>query len=162
MSYLQCLIVLILDFCVKDLTPGVFNSLLDALITGLDDYTVDERGDVGSWIRITCIGGLTTITEILVSRSESIDEYSAYMSPETYHTAVTGILKQGLERLDNVRHEAGECMMRLLRLSLPNTDKCERWTLPSVSLLRELFIMCVKPPCVSVYLLNIPKRRNGC
>ncbi|KAF8917124.1 ARM repeat-containing protein [Mucidula mucida] len=125
----------------QHLTPGVFNSLLDALITGLDDYTVDERGDVGSWIRITCIGGLTTITEILVSRSESIDEYSAYMSPETYHTAVTGILKQGLERLDNVRHEAGECMMRLLRLSLPNTDKCERWTLPSVSLLRELFII---------------------
>lgn len=124
----------------KDLSPHAFNSLIDALIGGLEDYTVDERGDVGSWIRVTCISGLTTVAHTLVSFSKVIEDYEAYLPPQKYHMAVSGILRQGLERLDNVRHEAGECIVRLLGLPRPDVPDPERWDLPSAPLLRQLFV----------------------
>jgi len=40
------------DELLIDMSPDVVNGLLDALQDGLEDYTIDERGDVGSWIRM--------------------------------------------------------------------------------------------------------------
>lgn len=112
------------------------------MISGLDDYTVDERGDVGSWIRIACIEGLTKVAEVLVSRSKGGSD-RGYCPIEKYQIAVNGILKQGLERLDGVRHKAGECILRLLRLPDTQPPSAERWTLRDSSLLKELFIVYV-------------------
>ncbi len=122
-----------------DMPPEVFASLFDALLGGLEDYTIDERGDVGSWIRMACVRGLTSVSEILISNARTIIRFEDYLTPSKYHLAVIGILKQGVERLDNVRQDAGECILRLLRLPLPDVKDAERWQLPSCGLLVELF-----------------------
>lgn len=121
------------------MSPEVFASLFDALLSGLEDYTIDERGDVGSWIRMACVRGLTSVSEILISNARTIIRFDDYLTPSKYHLAVIGILKQGVERLDNVRQDAGECILRLLRLPLPDVKDAERWQLPSCGLLVELF-----------------------
>lgn len=121
------------------MSPKALNSLYNALQAGLQDYTVDERGDVGSWIRIACIQGLTSFSEILLSNAASIPNFDAYFPSLQYQNAVGGILKQGVERLDNVRHEAGECLVRLLRLSPPSVSNSDQWRLPGFSLLYKLF-----------------------
>ncbi|KAK0503901.1 TBCD protein [Armillaria luteobubalina] len=121
------------------MSPEVFVSLFDALLNGLEDYTIDERGDVGSWIRMACVRGLTSVSEILISNARTIKRFDDYLTPSKYHLAVIGILKQGVERLDNVRQDAGECILRLLRLPLPDVKDAERWQLPSCGLLVELF-----------------------
>ncbi|THV05301.1 ARM repeat-containing protein [Dendrothele bispora CBS 962.96] len=101
------------------LAPTTVVSMFDALLDGLSDYTIDERGDVGSWIRIACIQGLTSFIETMIGNAANLSNFEQYLPSERYHEAIKGILKQGVERLDNVRQVAGERLCRILRLSPP-------------------------------------------
>ncbi|KAF8073788.1 armadillo-type protein [Lyophyllum atratum] len=123
----------------QNLTAEVVNSLYDSMLSGLDDYSTDERGDVGSWIRVACIQSLTAFSEILIRKASLIPDFNAYLPPSKLHSAVSGILKQGVERLDNVRQVAGECVVRLLDLPLPAVHNPIQWKLPGMPLLEELF-----------------------
>lgn len=133
----------------QGVSSDVVNALVDALLVGLDDYTIDERGDVGSWVRIACIQGLAAISElllsILVTDDASIPTLELYFPPEKYHAIAAGLLKQGVERLDNVRQEAGIYFMKLLKMPLPPVGGMDRWRLHGLSLLNDLFLRCVTP-----------------
>ena len=122
------------------MSTEVVNTLVDALLGGLDDYTIDERGDVGSWVRMVCIQGLTSISELLFRDSGLIPDFYSYFPPQKYHAAISGILKQGVERLDNVRQQAGACFMKILNLSIPSVSGGDRWRLPGLTLLHGLFL----------------------
>ena len=96
--------------------------MYDALISGLEDYTTDERGDVGSWVRIASIQGLTSVSLTLLTLAKSDVTYTEYIPANLYQKAIAGILKQGVERLDNVRQQAGESVVRLLRCPIPDSN----------------------------------------
>jgi len=121
------------------LSPDQVNTIFAALIQGLDDYTIDDRGDVGSWVRLSCIRGLTSISAMLMENASTITPFDAYLPPQTYHQAVAGILKQGVERLDNVRQEAGMSFTSILKRALPDTTDRTKWQLPGHDLLNKLF-----------------------
>lgn len=123
-----------------DLTSNTICQLIEALLQGLTDYTMDERGDVGSWIRMACIKGLASFAETLFSRSKDISDLAEYFPPPKYHDAISGILKQGVERLDNVRLQAGQQFRKLLSLPLPETNNSERWRVHGEELVRRLFL----------------------
>ncbi|KAF8908871.1 TBCD protein [Gymnopilus junonius] len=125
---------------IKVLSSNEVNSLVDALLGGLDDYTIDERGDVGSWVRIACMQGLTTVSELFFGIAQSIPDFESYFPPQKYWAIAAGLLKQGVERLDNVRQTAGSCFMRLLNESLPDVNGADQWSLPALPLLKQLFI----------------------
>ncbi|KAF7314250.1 TFCD-C domain-containing protein [Mycena kentingensis (nom. inval.)] len=115
-------------------------ALFDALLHGLTDYTIDERGDVGSWVRIASLRGLTAVCEIVIPHASAMSAFEAYLPAEKYHDAVAGVLKQGVERLDNVRQEAGECLSALLGLAPPAIRNGHEWTPRQLELLKELFL----------------------
>ncbi|KAG6890812.1 hypothetical protein C0995_003245 [Termitomyces sp. Mi166 len=121
------------------LSAGVLTSLFECLLNGLDDYSTDQRGDVGSWIRIACIRSLTTSIEVLMRNARTIAAFHTYLPPSVVHSAISGILKQGVERLDNVRQEAGECFLRLFYTPLPEVQNAASWQLPGSPILKELF-----------------------
>ncbi|KAL1667009.1 armadillo-type protein [Schizophyllum commune] len=123
----------IVDRLPELLTPGQVGALEQALLRGLEDYTMDERGDVGSWIRITSIQGLRDCAIMLLQRPNLLP---SYLPPEVYHAAVAGILKQGVERLDNVRAEAGACMLGLLMITPPT----EAYAIEGGDAMREMFL----------------------
>lgn len=114
-------------------------ALFDALDNGLEDYTTDERGDVGSWIRIACIRGLSSVIEDLFRISGSLPDFPSFLPPHRYHTVIGRILRQGVERLDNVRQISGECFLRILKLPLPAVEHAESWRIKNVDLMKELF-----------------------
>jgi hypothetical protein len=118
------------------LTAAQTVDMLDALLAGLEDYTADERGDVGSWVRIACIHGLTSFSTSMFAHAAAITDFETYFSPARYHAAVAGILKQGVERLDNVRQQAGEAIGTLLAATVP----AAQWRVHGYTLLREQFI----------------------
>ncbi|KZT73795.1 ARM repeat-containing protein [Daedalea quercina L-15889] len=124
----------------NQLSPAVVCQMIDAMQDGLTDYTSDERGDVGSWVRIACVKGLTSFAEILFPAASSLQNYAEYFPSAKYHAAVGGILKQGVERLDNVRQLAGECFMRLLVLPLPAISGAEQWQIHGHTLIKTLFL----------------------
>ena len=122
--------------CTTALDPLLVERIIRALLKGLEDYTLDERGDVGSWARLACIKGLGQI--VLLFLSEGSVEINKWLPSHTYHEIVAGILKQGVERLNNHRVEAGKQLLALLEvLHKPGR---EAWALDSEGLFRELFV----------------------
>jgi hypothetical protein len=120
----------------------VVRSLFCALLGGLNDYTVDERGDVGSWIRIACIQGLRSFAESLFGHASSIPDFEEYLPPDLYHEAIGAILKQGVERLDGVRQKAGENFICLLLISPP----AQLWRIQDEGLIKSTFLTSVVFP----------------
>ncbi|KAG2129100.1 TBCD protein [Suillus clintonianus] len=114
--------------------------VLDALDSGLDDYTMDERGDVGSWVRMACIQGLASIFEDLFRVSGSTPGFASYLPAQRYHSVIARILRQGVERLDNVRQIAGHCLLRLFRIPLPSVPHQEEWRIKGSELMMKLFL----------------------
>ncbi|KZT12037.1 TBCD protein [Laetiporus sulphureus 93-53] len=124
----------------EHLTPSTVCRMVDALQEGLGDYTSDERGDVGSWIRVACVQSLTAFAEILFSHSEDLPAFAQYFPASKYHDAVGGILKQGVERLDNVRQQAGECFIRLILLPLPKVGDADAWRIHKDAFVKSVFL----------------------
>lgn len=122
-----------------DISPEFVAKCLDALLEGLTDYTTDERGDVGSWIRISCVLGLSTFVQVLFTHSKSLPNFLEYLPPGKYQAAIGGILKQGVERLDNVRQQTGVQFVKLLRSPLPEVDGKERWKIFGTEMMNDLF-----------------------
>lgn len=114
-----------------------------ALQAGLADYTMDERGDVGSWIRMVCIKGLADVAELFLTNAPRIPNFADYLPAKDYQRAVGGILKQGVERLDNVRQQAGHHFLRLLVLHLPDVPDIAQWRIHGESFMKELFLRYV-------------------
>lgn len=86
-------------------------SLLAALVHGLDDYTTDQRGDVGSWVRAQCMQSLRTALLAL---------HAKQIVPGNL-TCIAQALSAGLaERIDSVRSTACLVLADLARvLPLP-------------------------------------------
>ncbi|CDO71460.1 hypothetical protein BN946_scf184909.g54 [Trametes cinnabarina] len=114
--------------------------MMDALLDGLTDYTSDERGDVGSWVRVTCVRGLASFITTLFSCAAVLPDFARFLPPDKYHEAIGGILKQGVERLDNVRQQAGESFLNLLLLPLPAVPNAELWKVHGEEKMKELFL----------------------
>lgn len=80
-------------------------SILQAAINALSDYSTDQRGDIGSWIRIT---GLSALGQML-----SISTICSQIDEETLDCAIGGIVKQGVEKLEPCRSQAYSTLSQL-------------------------------------------------
>ncbi|GAC95548.1 tubulin specific chaperone cofactor [Pseudozyma hubeiensis SY62] len=80
--------------------PNLIESVIRALLTGLQDYSTDQRGDVGSWVRLSSLSGLKQILILCRQRRQPLLQ-------ELFQDAVGGMWKQAAERIDHVRHAAG-------------------------------------------------------
>ncbi|WVQ93564.1 hypothetical protein IAU59_000639 [Kwoniella sp. CBS 9459] len=85
--------------------PAQLLSVLNALAKGLDDYSTDQRGDVGSWVRSTSLNSLGKIVS-------SIPTTSNLISGSVLEGIVGGMIKQGVEKLESVRGEAALALAR--------------------------------------------------
>ncbi|KAI0072860.1 TBCD protein [Panus rudis PR-1116 ss-1] len=128
----------------QQLSPTLVRKILSSLQAGLEDYTIDERGDVGSWIRITCIKSLTDIAILFLTNpsASQLPNFVEYFPPDVYHEAIGGILKQGVERLDNVRQQAGIQIVRILKMSVPDVPGFDgdAYRVDGEELMRRLFL----------------------
>lgn len=143
------------------------HQVFQAYLSGLDDYTIDERGDVGSWIRVASLRGLCMIVELLLDMFDSGKDLGPsgplhiWLPPDSYHEVLGGILKQGVERLDNVRRQAGESFLRLLRRGPPNVEGSDRWRVHGDRLLKQLFLGYVICHAMRLFYCDIPFQRRG-
>ena len=98
---------------------------------------------MGSWIRIASVKGLARTIELLLTHARGLPDFAAYLPSAKYHAAVAGILKQGAERLDHVRQQAGEQLVRLLSVPPPDVvpqAQAGLWVVRGEKLVRELFM----------------------
>lgn len=113
-----------------------------AFLDGLEDYTVDERGDVGSWVRIACVKGLSESVQLMARAN--LPSPDKWLPRELYQDVWAGVLKQGAERLDNVRAEVGRQIVDMLAVvdeKNPQVTNSGNWVPEGVDLMRSLFVV---------------------
>ncbi|XP_057422981.1 tubulin-folding cofactor D [Lotus japonicus] len=115
------------------------NEVMMTLFKALDDYSVDNRGDVGSWVREAALDGLEKCTYMLCKIDKAVclsgrsdgNEIETTVQPlnnnmpknmselllfdENLATnLVKGICKQAVEKMDKMREAAANVLYRIL------------------------------------------------
>ncbi|KAL3814931.1 hypothetical protein ACJIZ3_016199 [Penstemon smallii] len=107
------------------------SEVLCSLFRALDDYSTDNRGDVGSWVREAAMDGLERCTYILCKRdsvnqenmttfeftkgdSPNSDQINSYFDASLANKLVGGILKQAVEKMDKIRESAARILHKIL------------------------------------------------
>ncbi|KAH7863931.1 hypothetical protein Vadar_023696 [Vaccinium darrowii] len=112
------------------------NEVMQCLFKALDDYSVDNRGDVGSWVREAAMDGLQRCAFILckkdsignssrLDKAESASEQfeNEMIKNNQKHTLfddklacsiVGGIIKQAVEKMDKIREMAAKILQTIL------------------------------------------------
>ncbi|KAF1985003.1 hypothetical protein K402DRAFT_395060 [Aulographum hederae CBS 113979] len=86
---------------IESMQQEVVPTIRRALLTGLDDYTVNERGDVGSLVRLAAIETASSSK----SKENPHEKWAVYN--RTIHQAIARL---ALEKLDKVRIAASRCL----------------------------------------------------
>ena len=111
-----------------DLFLVIKNEVMGTLFRALDDYTVDKRGDVGSWVREAAMKGLERCTYVLCERDSSgipsIDSSesgptSPIFDPDLATHLIGNVAKQAVEKIDKIREDASRRLQRLLHSKNP-------------------------------------------
>lgn len=131
------------------------DEVMTTLFKVLDDYSIDNRGDVGSWVREAAMDGLEKCTCILCKKSctnyvtpggtqenrsasglANTDEVPGnqickFFDVNLATNLVRGILKQAVEKMDKLRETAAKTLQRILYSDkvfvpfIPNREKLE-------------------------------------
>ena len=81
---------------------------------GLEDYSIDSRGDVGSWIREGCIRGLEAFLFEYLASNETLAFLNAAETPVFWNRLIGNLCRQAVEKIDRVRDAAGQTLCRIL------------------------------------------------
>jgi hypothetical protein len=79
--------------------------IIDTLRLALDDYTVDSRGDVGSWVRMEAIDAVAVGWEPGTLRGENLDSEKL-----VEESLISRIARLAAEKLDKLRVKAWKCL----------------------------------------------------
>lgn len=107
------------------------DEVMSSLLKALDDYSTDNRGDVGSWVRDAAMNGLEKCTYILCSRDSNIqgkgsvpefpkcditesDPATSYFDATLATNLIGGIVKQAVEKMDKIRELAAQILQKIL------------------------------------------------
>ena len=82
----------------------------------LTDYTVDQRGDIGSWVRLAALAALRQYVVQAVTAWPGVAPpgQEPLLTQVQLDGVIGGMAKQAVEKLDNVREVAGTCLGEVL------------------------------------------------
>ncbi|CAM6128397.1 unnamed protein product [Calypogeia fissa] len=116
----------------EDQILAIKGQVMSAFFKALNDYAIDNRGDVGSWVREAAMEGIEKCTNILCQLPTNLDQsltegqdikalsgsglrcIPAVFDKEIGTQVIGGIAKQAVEKIDRVRDVAGRTLQRLL------------------------------------------------
>ncbi|XP_020584002.1 tubulin-folding cofactor D-like [Phalaenopsis equestris] len=145
------------------------NDVMRTLFDALDDYAVDNRGDVGSWVREAAMDALERCAYILCKYDESVPskQLCPLFDEKIATDLVKGIAKQAVEKMDKIRGAAARILQRIIHCPLhfvpciPHRKTLEevipldtdlKWENPTVSFPR--FVQLLQFSCYSRSLLS--------
>lgn len=127
----------------KQLGSVIKEQVMDVLLKALDDYAIDNRGDVGSWVRESAMDALKRCSFLLCLETNGewtkreLEEVSGdtdssglttarsgpFFDEELMVKVVGGLAKQAVEKIDRVRDVAGRVLQNLLYSDQMNLDQ---------------------------------------
>lgn len=92
------------------------NDVMKTLFDALDDYAVDNRGDVGSWVREAAMDALERCTYILCKYDDLVpsNQLCPLFDEKIATNLIKGIAKQAVEKMDKIRGVAARILQRII------------------------------------------------
>lgn len=81
------------------------DTIFRSLFLALNEYTIDNRGDIGAWVREASMNALYKLT--VTMPQELLDEAKV-------HSVVCGLLQQAVEKIDRTRALAGKLFCKII------------------------------------------------
>ncbi|KAF5295539.1 hypothetical protein FQR65_LT10402, partial [Abscondita terminalis] len=86
----------------SDFTEEFLNVIYDSLLNALSEYTQDNRGDIGAWVREAAMTTLQTLTLLLAKHRPDV------LVQEIVSKVAAGVAQQAVEKIDRTRALAGK------------------------------------------------------
>ncbi|NWU62501.1 TBCD protein, partial [Pterocles burchelli] len=83
------------------------------LLSGVNDYTTDSRGDVGGWVREAAMTSLMEVTLLLVQNEAEL------LNANVCKQIMCWLAQQSAEKIDKFRAHAGSVFLTLLHFDQP-------------------------------------------
>ena len=109
-------------------TPVLLAEVYSCLFEALENYSIDNRGDIGAVVRESSMRVLVSLSQQVVAQRRELfrEEWCVDM--------LCGLIKQANEKIDRIRHIACSSI-----ISLVHSDSIEVPHIPHISQLREMF-----------------------
>ncbi|ALC39422.1 CG7261 [Drosophila busckii] len=83
----------------------LFNDVVKCMLNAMAEYTLDNRGDIGAWVREAA---MTSLFEIATTCPKEM------LEEDLVHQIVAGFMQQAVEKIDRTRGLAGRLCCRLI------------------------------------------------
>lgn len=83
------------------------------LLNSMNDYTTDNRGDAGAWVREAAMTSLMEVTLLVAGSAPEI------LSPDLVKCTMCCLAQQAAEKIDRTRSHAGNTLLKLLHSTDP-------------------------------------------
>lgn len=108
------------------ITYDDFQQVLGTLETCFTDYSTDQRGDVGSWVRTAAMELVNFLLPLIAKLDAQNGQLAPYLNTSSVTNIIAALLKQSVERIDKVRASAGKVLCDLVLsnegLEIPGQD----------------------------------------
>jgi tubulin-specific chaperone D len=100
----------------EKLSKDHLNRIFECLLKALEEYTIDNRGDIGAWVREA---SMNVLHQMLVSCPPD------RLEPQIVHDVVSGLAQQSVEKIDRTRGMAGKLFHSLVfhEPKIPNIQR---------------------------------------
>ncbi|XP_063705548.1 tubulin-specific chaperone D [Culicoides brevitarsis] len=98
--------------------------VFECFLRGLEEYTLDNRGDIGAWVREASMMGLAYLLKNCPN---------AMLKPEIVEKVMQGLAQQAVEKIDRTRGLAGRLFCEIVHHSPPVPH------IPQHAALKEIF-----------------------
>ena len=103
---------------------------MDLLFNGMKDYSIDNRGDIGSVVREQCMNSFNVIVPYGISHNFISDS-------STYIHVINELLQQCVEKINRIRVVACKTIIQLV---WKNDPKIPDGVIPKIELLEKAFL----------------------
>eukprot|EP00833_Pecoramyces_ruminatium_P007537 jgi/Orpsp1_1/1181569/evm.model.c7180000077737.1 len=102
---------------------------MDLLFNGMKDYSIDNRGDIGSIVREQCMKSFEVVIPYGIS-------HNFITNPKVYIRVINELLQQCVEKINRMRVVAGKALIKLI---WKNEPKIPEEIIPKIELLEKAF-----------------------
>lgn len=96
------------------LGPDAYSMATEAFFEGLEDYSVDSHGDVGSWVRDASMKGLDILINNFLLRDQALTFLPESERSEFSVKVIAALCRQSVERIDKLRDTAGRALTGII------------------------------------------------
>ena len=112
------------------------SKIWNCLIKAMQDYSIDNRGDVGRFVREQALDSLKRLTVLILSFQQQQKTPQSIMNQDKTVQLFNAILQQCVEKIDNIRVIAGKILAFFL---YPNVVSLQQLEIPQRKFMESLF-----------------------